>query len=166
MKRPPAGAGQFNSRKPADETRTLIRDEFRLWGFERDEYEIFPAHGSKEARVEFWMNGKKQEVVCSKSWEYAQNLHALWSILKALRLAHQRGILEELVSAALAMLPPGAQRRDPYEVLGVRPDAPMEVVRASYKALAGTAHPDKGGSEEGMKELNDALERVEEERKG
>jgi len=166
MKRPPAGAGQFNSRRPADETRTLIRDEFRLWGFERDEYEIFPAHGGKEARVEFWLNGKKQEVVCSKSWEYAQNLYALWSILKALRLAHQRGILEELASAALAMLPPGPQHRDPYEVLSVRPDSPMEVIDAAFRAKAKKLHPDIGGSDEEMKMLNDALERIQQERGG
>ena len=45
-----------------------------------------------------------------------------------------------------------------------RLDAPLRVIKASYKALAATAHPDKGGSEEGMKELNDALERIQQER--
>jgi hypothetical protein len=34
------------------------------------------------------------------------------------------------------------------------------------RALAGGAHPDKGGSDERMKELNDALERIDGERKG
>jgi hypothetical protein len=164
MRKPSPTAGALLSKKPPDEVKTLIRQEFRSWGLERDEYEIYPAHGGREARVEFWLNGKKQEMACSKSWEYAQNLHALWSIIQALRRAYQRGILEELASAAIAMLPPGDQHRDPYEVLGVRPDAPMSVIKASYRALSNAAHPDKGGSEGQMKELNDALEQVQKER--
>jgi hypothetical protein len=164
MKRPPPGAGQLNSRKPADEVRTLIRDEFRKWGLDRDEYEIFPSQNRTEARVEFYLNGKRQVLTCSKSWTYSQNLHALWSILTALRLAHQRGILEELASAALAMLPAGPQHRDPFEVLGIRSDAPMEVVNGAYRALAARYHPDHGGSDGEMKELNEAYERVKTER--
>jgi hypothetical protein len=39
----------------------------------------------------------------------------------------------------------GAERRrqDPYEVLGVNPEAPEEVVRAAYRALAAKYHPDR-----------------------
>jgi hypothetical protein len=35
------------------------------------------------------------------------------------------------------------RRQDPYEVLGVSPDAPDEVIRAAYRALATKYHPDR-----------------------
>ena len=166
MKRAPTGAGSLYTKRTADLIKSDIREEFRLWGMDRDEYDIFPAGGHTEAAIEFWLNGKKQVIKCSKAWEYRSNLVGLLGILRALRLAHQRGILEELASAAVAMLPAGPQHRDPYEVLGVRSDAPLEVIKASYRALAGGAHPDKGGDVEKMKELNEALERIEADRGG
>lgn len=43
---------------------------------------------------------------------------------------------------------------DPYRVLHLQSDAPLEVVRAAYRALAVLHHPDRGGDEEVMKQLN------------
>jgi len=45
---------------------------------------------------------------------------------------------------------------NPFPILFLTEDAPMEVVRAAYKALAGIHHPDHGGSENHMAELNRA----------
>jgi curved DNA-binding protein CbpA len=47
-----------------------------------------------------------------------------------------------------------------YAVLGVRPDAPAEVVEAAYKALAKKYHPDRGGSLETMRQLNWARDQI------
>ena len=44
----------------------------------------------------------------------------------------------------------------PYDLLGLTPDAEMEVIRVAYKALAKKLHPDLGGSEEAMRRLNEA----------
>lgn len=49
-----------------------------------------------------------------------------------------------------------------YAVLGVSPDAPDEVVKAAYKALARKHHTDLGGSEEKMKKINEAFEHIKE----
>lgn len=38
-----------------------------------------------------------------------------------------------------------ASQRDPYEVLGVRPDADLEIIEAAHRALAKRHHPDVGG---------------------
>jgi len=49
--------------------------------------------------------------------------------------------------------------RDAYEVLQVRPDASMVVIRAAFRALAAQYHPDSdasAGSDRRMAELNDA----------
>ena len=47
---------------------------------------------------------------------------------------------------------------DPWQTLGVRPNAPAAEVRAAYRALALRHHPDAGGSDEAMGELNRAYE--------
>lgn len=50
----------------------------------------------------------------------------------------------------------------PYAVLCVTPDAPPEVIKASYKALSKIFHPDKGdnGDEERMAEINSAMDEL------
>ncbi len=59
--------------------------------------------------------------------------------------------------------PPRAARSPPpraqaHATLFVTPDAPPEVIRAAYKALAMLYHPDLGGDSERMVELNRAYE--------
>lgn len=50
--------------------------------------------------------------------------------------------------------------RNYYEILGVRPDVPTEIIRAVYKTWmhALGVHPDLGGDEEAAKEINAAYE--------
>ena len=47
-------------------------------------------------------------------------------------------------------------RRNHYRLLHVQPDAPPEVIKAAYRALIATRHPDVGGSEYEAVLLNDA----------
>ncbi|NKB46802.1 MAG: DnaJ domain-containing protein [Legionellales bacterium] len=47
---------------------------------------------------------------------------------------------------------------DPYQVLGVAQDASPADIKRSYYRQAVVAHPDKGGSEEAMQQLNEAYE--------
>lgn len=52
---------------------------------------------------------------------------------------------------------------DPYNVLGVRKDAPQEVVEASYRRLVKEYHPDTGsGDRAKFEEVRNAYERVQE----
>lgn len=50
-------------------------------------------------------------------------------------------------------------RRNYYRILHVQPEAPLEVIRASYRALMGTLrrHPDLGGDHAGAVLLNEAF---------
>jgi hypothetical protein len=50
--------------------------------------------------------------------------------------------------------------QDPYRLLGVSPLDPPEVVRARFRELALERHPDRGGSEAKMRELNVAYEKI------
>ena len=47
---------------------------------------------------------------------------------------------------------------DPFGILGVPSDATLADIRAARRRLAVTAHPDSGGSEEQMKDVNVAFE--------
>jgi DnaJ-like protein len=50
--------------------------------------------------------------------------------------------------------------QDPYRVLGVSPSDSPEAVRARFRELALERHPDRGGSEAKMRELNLAYEKI------
>ncbi|WP_257459078.1 J domain-containing protein [Archangium lipolyticum] len=50
--------------------------------------------------------------------------------------------------------------QDPYRVLGVSPLDSADVVRARFRELALERHPDRGGSEAKMRELNVAYEKI------
>lgn len=64
-----------------------------------------------------------------------------------------RGRKEEPVHAGTSAGPSGA-----YGVLHLQPTAPPELVKAAYRVMARTHHPDAGGSEEAMKRINAAYE--------
>lgn len=49
---------------------------------------------------------------------------------------------------------------DPFAVLGVPSDATEVAVRLAWKEKARTCHPDAGGSDEAMQEINEALRQV------
>jgi DnaJ-domain-containing protein 1 len=55
---------------------------------------------------------------------------------------------------------PGATGQDPYPVLGITRNAPMEVIEAAYRALAKIHHPDAGGSTAAMQHINRAYDQV------
>jgi hypothetical protein len=50
----------------------------------------------------------------------------------------------------------GDAEKDYYGLLGASDDAPREEIGRRYKRLAAEHHPDRGGSEEQMKNLNEA----------
>jgi hypothetical protein len=50
--------------------------------------------------------------------------------------------------------------KDPYRTLGVKPSDKPERIREAYRELAIANHPDRGGSMERMREINEAYERI------
>lgn len=87
------------------------------------------------------------------------NIQQLRLGLHEMRNIYRRG-LENMVRTAYMQLAAPAFQRDPYEVLGVRPDETLEFIEDVYKLKAKRAHPDAGGSDEAMKELNTAIETI------
>jgi hypothetical protein len=96
----------------------------------------------------------------------AANLQAIHHVLEARRVELRHGTLA-LVRATFAgfrSLPAPAAARNWRGVIGVGPDVrDMPAVRSAFKKAASKAHPDKGGSDAAMSELNTALAAAEKE---
>jgi hypothetical protein len=52
------------------------------------------------------------------------------------------------------------EEKDPYRALGVSPVDSTDAIRVRYHQLALEKHPDRGGSPDEMREINDAYERI------
>lgn len=150
-------------------TRKQISDEFRKWnndgsGETVSQYD-FPAPeaiGSRKAICRFILRSQAIVVECESQPDYATNLRAIYYAVKSMRMNEKRGIADTMRKAYLQLEAP-PQKRDPYELLGVRPDTPLEDIEAMFKIKAKRAHPDVGGSDKEMKELNEAWEQIQEE---
>ena len=55
---------------------------------------------------------------------------------------------------------------EPYRVLDVAATASDEVIREKYRALARQFHPDRGGNADDMQRINDAYDRISQQRHG
>ncbi len=112
-----------------------------------------------------WPDWKKRPPLTiryNKQARAVDNAAAIILTLHELRMHETRGI-DDVMRQAYMQLPAGGEtkiKRDPYEVLGVTKATPLEVVDAAYRVLAKSAHPDAGGSDEAMAELNEAYEVV------
>lgn len=116
--------------------------------------------GSADATVRFELRGTTITVACSSQATYKQNLRCVAFAIEAMRMNEKRGIADTLAKAYLQLAAP-AQQRDPYEVLGVRPDTELADIKAMYLAKAKRLHSDVGGKDdEAMKELNESWQAI------
>ncbi|GAH55913.1 unnamed protein product, partial [marine sediment metagenome] len=77
-------------------------------------------------------------------------------------------LIEALSSSVSAPRPeaPTPDPNDPYTILDIPPNSPGWLLRLAYRDRAKKAHPDAGGSNEEMKRVNAAYEKIKEERGG
>lgn len=150
-------------------TRGDIEDEFRRWNQQAGEtvvsdYDLpMMRPGQVKAEISFLLRGQPMRVSIDRWGDFATNLRCAYLNIRDMRLAEARGSLEAM-RETLTALPAPARDRDPYEVLGVRPDADLEDIEALYRVKARRLHPDAGGNAEAMRELNQAYERIKKER--
>lgn len=102
--------------------------------------------------------GKTINLNMSSQSRAVDNLRALYLSINSMRLNELRGIAEVLESAYMQLA--GGNNKNPREILGIMHDAPLEVAEASYKARVRSAHPDAGGTQEQMTELNWAIDQI------
>ena len=77
-------------------------------------------------------------------------------------------LIEALSSSVSAPRPetPTPDPNDPYTILDIPPNSPDWLLRLAYRERAKKAHPDAGGSNEEMKRVNAAYEKIKGERGG
>ena len=150
---------------PPSNSRGEIQSEFNRWNEQAGErvvsdYDLpMQRPGQREAAVTFLLRGNKVTVKLDKWPEFQTNLRCCLLIIKDMRLGEARGMTEAIRAAYMA-LPAPVTERDPWELLGIRPDADPDVAEAAYRAIAKRLHPDAGGSETAMQDLNKAIEAV------
>lgn len=116
--------------------------------------------------VYFTYGGLDCAFACDQWLNVRDNLRAVCLTINALRGIARWGT-GDMVRAAFtgfAQLPPARATASWHQVLGVAAHAPTDEVEAAYKALAMEHHPDRGGDQEVMMQVNDAYERFKRER--
>lgn len=110
--------------------------------------------------------GRQVAIGCDRWDRVADNIHAISLTIGALRGLDRWGT-SQMVEAAFsgfAALPDRPVGRPWTVVLGSMPGDHPDVVRLAYARLARERHPDRGGSEEAMQELNAAMDEFRRER--
>jgi hypothetical protein len=105
----------------------------------------------------FTRAGKSFVLACDAYERVHWNLRAVGATIHALRSIERHGatsMLERAFSGFLALPAPRAWR----EVLGLATTANADQVRAAYRELAKLHHPDRGGTEGRMAEINRAYQ--------
>lgn len=157
-----------------DTTRREIRHTFHLWDIDPSEFEILWEEDRSSgktrrlpgAKVRYMRNSTWQEVSCYAFPTRAQNLRQCFLLLERLRIAEQHGVQYQglTYSKELAATDTEALRResllDSYDILGVSPDDPMDLIKSVYRKKSEFYHPDKGGDSEKFKRLTRAFELI------
>lgn len=157
-----------------DETRRDIRHTFALWDIDPSEFEILweeERDGGRiirrpGARVRYMRNGQWQEIACYGFPTRSENLRQCFLLLDRLRIAEQHGVQYQglTFTKELATTTGEASKResllDAYDILGVSPDDPVDLIKDVYRRKSMYYHPDKGGSDEKFKRLTKAYELI------
>lgn len=125
-----------------------------------------PVDGDPGVAV-YFARGKKSQCVAIDTYAFVEfNLRAITLTIEAMRAIERHGGAEILDRAftGFAALPAPEAPEPWYIVFGVDKGSSIDAVKARYRELVKTAHPDAGGSNESMWRLQQALESFEAER--
>lgn len=105
--------------------------------------------------IYFQLNGKPYVMACDRFTRAEENMRSLALALEAMRQLerHGGGFMMERAFEGFSALPPPATC---WEILGIQPNASEAEILAAYRRKAMQAHPDQGGSDAAMAELNRA----------
>jgi DnaJ domain len=103
--------------------------------------------------VYFTLNGRAMVMACDRYERAAANLRSLGLAVEAMRQLerHGGGAMMERAFAGFAALPPPPTC---WEVLGLDPGASRAEIERAFRDRAKKAHPDAGGNDNAMAELN------------
>lgn len=160
---------------PVDKTRSQIRHQFALWDIDPSEFEIVweedRGPGNRTVRrpgvtVRYMRNSHWQQIACYGFPSRAENLRQCFLLLERLRIAEQHGVQYQGLTFTkdIATTTGESARKevllDAYDVLGVSPDDPMDLIKDVFRRKSMYYHPDKGGDAEKFKRINSAFETI------
>lgn len=107
--------------------------------------------------VYFMESGEQRVIACDKWRTVGENMYAIAKSIEAMRGIDRWGCSDMLnrMFTGFKALPENAGGTWWADYFGVPEDASKEDVRAAYRNMAKTMHPDQGGSEEQFQELQD-----------
>lgn len=120
-----------------------------------------PEPKDRGVAVYFEWKGKQHVLACDRWDKIKDNMRALEKTVEAMRGIERWGassMMERAFSAFIALPPSGERKRSWREVFGFGPSSKPDRVgiELQYRTLAKQRHPDAGGSEAAMAELNAA----------
>jgi hypothetical protein len=108
--------------------------------------------------VYFMLKGKHLAMACDRFTNAAANMRSLALGIEHLRglERHGGGVMMERAFSGFAALPPPKSQH--WEVLDIPPGSQAHDIERAFRRKAMTTHPDQGGSDDAMAELNSARE--------
>lgn len=106
--------------------------------------------------VYFQLAGRAHCLPSDAYTRVADNIAAVAAHIEATRAIERHGVasVREMFAGFVAL--PASSERPWWQVLGVKPDASRAEIEAAFRAAARERHPDRGGSDTMMSELNRA----------
>jgi hypothetical protein len=117
----------------------------------------------------YWQTskGERRVMAIDQYYKVEENLAAIAATLDAMRAIERHGGAQILDRAftGFAALPAPSAAKSWRQVFGYNPGVTItrDMLRATYRRLASERHPDRGGSDAAMSELNVALRQAEDE---
>jgi len=117
------------------------------------------------ASVFFTINGRQRVMAHDVYKTVHHNLHSIALTIEAMRAIERHGgsmMMERAFEGFAALAAPGATPW--WQILGLSSDAPRQQIEEAFRRLARVRHPDAGGSDAMMAELNAARDQALKER--
>ncbi len=160
---------KIQTTKTWQDTMDDLYNEFDLWPGAED-WHARREPGARAGRVltedqrrvtlQWYKNGHEVSVSLDTQETPAKNLRALFLCVHDMRSLELRGVDQVVASAYLQIAAPAAEL-DPWKVLGIRSDAPPEVIKAAGRARLKQHHPDTGdGDTDALATVEAAIEAV------
>lgn len=143
-----------------DDLKALVPHELRLWESDQKRWYVFETYAEQAVRLarKYWPLINLDAYDSPEMREERQR-HQQW---RQSQSGYQRQQDQQYRQQSSGQWQPGASSgtRSDYAMLFVTDDAPPEVIKAAYKALAIKYHPDRGGDTVAMQAVNAAYDRL------